>query len=74
MQTMEWPSTIAGVARAYEDFLDVLIVDRADEAAASLLRTEDLRVLCTNTIMNSPAAKRELARFAVEACRAKLET
>jgi LPPG:FO 2-phospho-L-lactate transferase len=71
MQMMGWPSTIAGVARAYEDFLDVLIADRADEGAAATLRTEDLRVLCTNTIMNSPDARRELARFVVEACRAK---
>ena len=69
MQMMGWPSTIAGVARAYEDFLDVLVADRADEAAASLLRSADLRVLCTNTIMNSPVARRELARFVVEACR-----
>ena len=71
MQMMGWPSTIAGVARAYEDFLDVLIADRADEAAAALLRTEDWRVLCTNTIMNSPESKLELARFVVEACGAK---
>jgi hypothetical protein len=68
---MGWPSTIAGVARAYEDFLDVLIADRADEAAASVLRSEDLRVLCANTMMNSLAAKRELARFVLEACSAK---
>ena len=73
MQMMGWPSTIAGVARAYEDFLDVLIADRADETSAALLRSEDLRVLCTNTIMNSPAAKRGLARFVVEVCRSKLE-
>jgi len=30
-----WPSTIAGVAKAYEDFLDVLVVDNADEEASS---------------------------------------
>jgi LPPG:FO 2-phospho-L-lactate transferase len=73
MQMMGWPSTTAGVARAYEDFLDVLIADRADEVAVSLLRSEDLRVLCTNTIMNSPGARRELARFVVEACSAKTQ-
>jgi len=73
MQMMGWPSTIAGVARAYEDFLDVLIADPTDEGAAAMLRTEDLRVLCTDTIMRSANAKRELARFVVEAC-AKVET
>jgi LPPG:FO 2-phospho-L-lactate transferase len=66
MKMMGWPSTIAGVAQAYGDFLDVLVADRADEAAAWLLRTEDLRVLCTDTIMNSLERKRELARFVVE--------
>ena len=30
MQMMGWPSTIAGVAKAYEDFLDVLVVDNED--------------------------------------------
>ena len=48
-----WPSTIAGVAQAYEDFLDVLIVDRADEAGAPALNGAKLRVLCTSTIMKS---------------------
>ena len=68
MKMMGWPSTIAGVAKAYEDFLDVLIADRADEPEAARLRGENLQVLCTNTIMSSPAAKRELAQFVLEAC------
>ena len=34
MQMMGWPSTIAGVAKAYEDFLDVLVVDDADASEA----------------------------------------
>jgi LPPG:FO 2-phospho-L-lactate transferase len=71
MQMMGWPSTIAGVAKAYEDFLDVLIADRADEPEAVAQRSQGLRVLCADTIMNSPHARRELARFVVEACSAK---
>ncbi len=35
MQMKGWPSTITGVATAYEDFLDVLVVDNADEEAIS---------------------------------------
>jgi LPPG:FO 2-phospho-L-lactate transferase len=35
MQMKGWPSTIAGVAQAYEDFLDVLVVDNADREAIS---------------------------------------
>src|SRR5271167_131226 len=68
MTVMGWPSTIAGVAKAYEDFLDVLIADNADEGAASAVRTQSLRVRCANTIMKSMDDKRELARFSLEAC------
>jgi len=71
MKMMGWPSTIAGVAKAYEDFLDVLIADHADEAEASAVRTQGLRVLCTSTIMKSLDDKRDLARFALDACTAK---
>ena len=70
MKVMGWPSTIAGVAKAYEDFLDVLVADRADEAAASSVCTEGLRVFCTNTIMQSSDDKRQLARFTLDACNA----
>jgi LPPG:FO 2-phospho-L-lactate transferase len=35
MKMKGWPSTIDGVAEAYEDFLDVLVVDNADEKAIS---------------------------------------
>ena len=35
MQMMGWPSTSAGVASAYEDFLDVLVADKSEEAASS---------------------------------------
>jgi LPPG:FO 2-phospho-L-lactate transferase len=68
MKMMGWESGIAGVAKAYEDFLNVLVADRADEAAASSVRAADLRVVCTNTIMKSMDDKRELARFTLEAC------
>jgi LPPG:FO 2-phospho-L-lactate transferase len=66
MTMMGWPSTIAGVAQAYEDFLDVLVVDRADEAEAA--KMSGVRVLCTNTIMRSAGHKRELAGFVLEGC------
>ncbi len=68
MKTMGWARGIAGIAHAYHDFLDVLIADKADEVVAGTLCTESLRVVCTNTIMNSMDDKRELARVALEAC------
>jgi len=67
MRRKGWPSTIAGVARAYEDFLDVLVVDLADHADADHLREGGLHVLCANTIMKSSQDKQELARFTVHA-------
>jgi LPPG:FO 2-phospho-L-lactate transferase len=71
MKMMGWESGIAGVAKAYEDFLDVLVADRADEGEAAAMGTANLRVLCTNTIMKSMDDKRELAQFTLEACAAK---
>ena len=71
MKMMGWENGIAGVAKAYEDFLDVLIADWADEAAAPSVRNSRLCVLCTNTIMKSIDDKRKLAKFTLEACAAK---
>jgi LPPG:FO 2-phospho-L-lactate transferase len=67
MRRMGWPSTIAGVAQAYEDFLDVLVVDLADHSDADHLREGDLHVLCANTVMQSLEDKQELARFTLHA-------
>jgi hypothetical protein len=38
MEMMGWPSTITGVAMAYEDFLDVLVVDERDATEAIRLQ------------------------------------
>ena len=67
MAMMGWPTTAAGVAEAYKDFLDVLVVDDADRA---ICESTDgaVRFLSTNTIMRSTDDKRELAAFVLEAC------
>jgi hypothetical protein len=67
MRKKGWPSTIGGVVQAYEDFLDVLVVDLADHADADHLREGDLHVLCANTVMKSMQDKQELARFTLHA-------
>ena len=59
------PCTIAGVAKAYEDFLDILICDTRDARAADALRRAGLRVQCTQTIMRSAEDKAALAREAL---------
>ena len=56
------PCSIAGVAQAYEDFLDILVCDTRDARAAEALRTNGLRVQCTHTIMRSAEDKAALAR------------
>jgi len=59
------PCSIAGVAQVYEDFLDGLICDSRDAAAAEALREKGLRVQCTQTIMRSADDKAALAREAL---------
>jgi LPPG:FO 2-phospho-L-lactate transferase len=56
------PCSIAGVAKAYEDFLDILICDSRDAGAAAALCNNCLRVECTQTIMRSSQDRVALAR------------
>jgi LPPG:FO 2-phospho-L-lactate transferase len=56
------PCSIAGLAQAYQDFLDLLICDTRDARAAETLRQNGLRVQCAQTIMRSAEDKAELAR------------
>ncbi len=56
------PVSNAGVARAYADFLDVLVVDERDRGSAGEVEELGIRALCAPTIMDSDAAKGELAR------------
>ncbi len=59
------PVSIAGVAKAYEDFLDGLIVDKQDESAAAELRSARLHVQCSRAIMKTQSDKAKLARAAL---------
>ena len=56
------PCSIAGVAKGYEDFLDLLICDTRDARAAEELRKRNLRVECAQTIMRSAEDRAALAR------------
>jgi len=62
MASQHLPVSIAGVAQAYGDFLDILIADRADAEAAAQLNRPGLRVHCTNTLMKTAEDKAKLAR------------
>jgi LPPG:FO 2-phospho-L-lactate transferase len=56
------PVSIAGVAQAYREFLDILIVDARDAKAAEQLQHSGLRVHCGKTIMSTSEEKADLAR------------
>ena len=56
------PVSIAGVALAYREFLDILIVDARDAKAAEQLQHSGLRVHCGKTIMSTSEEKADLAR------------
>jgi len=67
MQSQGLPVSIAGVAQAYHDFLDILVVDNRDSQAAESLRQSGLRVHCTNTIMRSSLDQANLANSVLAA-------
>jgi LPPG:FO 2-phospho-L-lactate transferase len=67
------PVSLAGVAKTYEDFLDLLIADSCDRQAAEELRQPGLSLRCINSIMKTEHDRTELAR-AVLACVADLRS
>ncbi len=66
MRMQGWPSTVAGIAKAYEDFLDVLVIDTADVQSAKGLSSDNLRVVCTHALMRSLEDKIHLARVCLD--------
>jgi LPPG:FO 2-phospho-L-lactate transferase len=59
----------AGVARAYADWLDVLIFDEQDRALAPDVARTGVRPIAAPTIMSSRDAEVELARRVLDALR-----
>jgi LPPG:FO 2-phospho-L-lactate transferase len=57
------PCSIAGVAKAYEEFLDLLVCDTRDARVAESLRSNGLKVQCAQTIMRSSDDKAALAKI-----------
>ncbi len=84
MQMKGWPSTVAGVAQAYEDFLDVLVIDNVDGEALRIQQSGlssdpenrapgrkariRVRFLAANTMMYTLEDKRNLAAFLLDTC------
>src|SRR6516165_1489953 len=67
MASQGLPVSIAGVAHAYHDFLDLLVVDMRDAPAAEELRKTGLRVHTAKSIMRTAEEKADLARAVLDA-------
>jgi LPPG:FO 2-phospho-L-lactate transferase len=63
------PVSVAGIAHAYHDFLDMLVVDARDAETADELRRTGLRVHVTKTVMRTSDDKADLAASVLSAVR-----
>jgi LPPG:FO 2-phospho-L-lactate transferase len=62
MQAQGFPVSIAGIAKFYHDFLDMLIVDLKDRRMADELQKSGMRVHCTQTLMRTQEDRIALAK------------
>lgn len=69
MASQGLPVSVAGVAQAYHDFLDLLVIDVRDARAAEGLRQSGLSVHVAKTLMRTPEDKAELAADVLSAVR-----
>jgi LPPG:FO 2-phospho-L-lactate transferase len=67
MASLDMTPTAAGVAEAYADFLDVLVIDEEDRELAPAVEATGVRAVVTQTIMHGPAEKRALAEVMLRA-------
>jgi LPPG:FO 2-phospho-L-lactate transferase len=69
MASQGLPVSVAGVAQAYHDFLDLLVIDVRDAQAAEGLCQSGLSVHVAKTVMRTPEDKAELAADVLSAVR-----
>jgi LPPG:FO 2-phospho-L-lactate transferase len=69
MASQGLPVSVSGVAQAYHDFLDMLVVDVRDAEAVDELTKSGLRVHVTKTIMRTSEDKADLAGAVLSAVR-----
>ncbi len=67
MASLGMAPTCVGVAEAYADFLDVLVIDEEDRELAPAVEAAGVRAVVTDTIMRGPAEKRALAEVVLGA-------
>jgi LPPG:FO 2-phospho-L-lactate transferase len=69
MASQGLPVSVAGVAEAYHDFLDMLVIDTRDAQSVEELKKSGLRVHVTKTIMRTSEDKADLAGAVLAAVR-----
>jgi LPPG:FO 2-phospho-L-lactate transferase len=67
MASLGMTPTAAGVAEAYADFLDVLVIDEEDRELVGAVEATGVGCIVAPTIMRGPAEKRALARVVIGA-------
>ena len=66
MQAQGFPVSIAGVAKFYHDFLDLLVVDSKDRRMAEELQKSGMKVHCTQTLMRTQEDRIALAKAVLQ--------
>jgi LPPG:FO 2-phospho-L-lactate transferase len=66
MKSMGLRASTLQVAEMYRDFLDVLVLDREDEALAPRVEKLGVRAVVTDTIMKDQRSKKALAQVVLE--------
>jgi LPPG:FO 2-phospho-L-lactate transferase len=65
MRGLGWEVSPFGVAQAYRDILDIMVIDQADASLAERIEGLGLEVVVTDTIMRDATAKAALAQAVV---------
>jgi LPPG:FO 2-phospho-L-lactate transferase len=74
MASQGFEVSVAGVAQAYHDFLDMLVIDDRDAESADQLERSGLRVHVTRTLMRTAEDKADLANSVLSAIRGQAAT
>jgi LPPG:FO 2-phospho-L-lactate transferase len=72
MAAQELDVSVAGIAQAYSDFLDVMMVDDSDSERAHALNSNHLQTHCTNILMRTAEDKARIARTALTLASSRL--
>ena len=69
MESLGFEPSPAGVAGIYKGLVDALVIDRQDAELAGAVEAHGMRAVVADTIMRDGAARKGLARSALDAAR-----